>query len=63
MTNKYISPCLDCGKRTVGCHGECKKYGLYAGLMEAENAEILAYKKRGYDIDEVHHKSIYGRHR
>lgn len=35
--SKLNSPCYGCNKRTVNCHGSCKKYGYY-------RHELIEYK-------------------
>ena len=39
MPHRYKSPCYECQRREVGCHGRCKDYKEYA-KKEAE------YKKK-----------------
>lgn len=34
---KIKSPCLDCEKRTVGCHGSCDEYKEYSKQNKEQN--------------------------
>lgn len=34
------SPCLDCQRRYVGCHGMCAEYGRYAEARKARSREV-----------------------
>jgi hypothetical protein len=34
---KIKSPCLDCSRRTVGCHGSCEDYKAYSLKNQEQN--------------------------
>jgi len=38
-----MSPCYQCGSRTVGCHGTCAEYGEYR-RKEDERKKLYAYE-------------------
>lgn len=43
-TERKSSPCMDCGDRTVGCHGTCEKYKAYNEQNKADyQKRITAY--------------------
>lgn len=37
MSKIIDSPCKDCRDRTLGCHGNCKKYKLWKEKLEEYN--------------------------
>ena len=44
------SPCMDCTKRTAGCHARCFDYALYRADLKLEKQKISDYwHKSGYD--------------
>lgn len=39
------APCLDCGKRVLGCHSKCEEYKTYKGVKATDNQ-----KKSNYNV-------------
>lgn len=35
------APCRDCGKRYLGCHGDCKHYAAFSAAIAAAREERL----------------------
>lgn len=44
------SPCMDCTKRSVGCHGECGDYKDYSNANKQRSDKINFEKKIDHDI-------------
>jgi len=48
-TDRIPNPCIDCSRRSIGCHGVCAEYGDYKKAIEDMRAAIKADKA----VDEV----------
>lgn len=53
-----ISPCQDCKKRTVDCHGTCEAYRKYKNRHNAESAYAYRNKMRIKVADNVHFENV-----
>lgn len=48
---KIISPCKDCDKRQVGCHGSCEEYTEYLAKRRAEWEQIQTERDKDRRLD------------
>ena len=46
-----LPPCIDCDKRSEGCHGRCEGYQEYKRLNEAYKSEYAEVKRKIHDMD------------
>lgn len=52
------SPCKECDKRYVGCHGECQDYLDYRMEMDSRREDYQDRQKKEMDIAAVRTKGI-----
>lgn len=45
------SPCLDCNKREIGCHGKCQEYMDFKAKRSEENRKFKDYMLEGTSAD------------
>ena len=42
------APCLNCPKRSMGCHDKCPDYREYKRETDEKNARVRAIRAEGY---------------
>ena len=47
------SPCLDCNKREVGCHGKCQEYIDFKAKRLEESKKYRDYMSDGAEADKI----------
>lgn len=56
--NKTKSPCIDCTKREVGCHGRCGEYMDFKERMEQVKKRRNDEHKRNYSYKVIYWNEV-----